>query len=59
MTHFILGVVLASLAFFVWSAISWMALPWQRGVFKTFEDGDKMAEVLAAHTEGQTGGAVA
>jgi len=44
---FLLGVTLASVVFFVWSAISWMALPWQRGIFKAFSDEEKMAQVLA------------
>jgi hypothetical protein len=43
---FILGVTLATLAFFVWSAISWMALPWQRGVFREFRDEGAVARVL-------------
>ena len=34
MVDSILGVTLAAVMFFVWSAISWMALPWQRGVFR-------------------------
>jgi len=46
--NFILGVTLASVVFFVWSAISWMALPWQRGVFKQFHDEDSMAQLLDA-----------
>jgi hypothetical protein len=46
---FILGVTLASLAFFVWSAISWMALPWQRGVFREFRDEEAVARALDAH----------
>ncbi|MBI3449858.1 MAG: hypothetical protein HY049_13200 [Acidobacteria bacterium] len=44
---FVLGVTLAALVFFVWSAISWMALPWQRGVFKEFRDEEKVAQFLA------------
>jgi hypothetical protein len=46
-TQFLLGVLLSSAAFFIWSAISWMALPWQRGVFKAFTDEDDMTRVLA------------
>lgn len=42
----LLGVVLASLAYFLWSAISWMALPWQRAQFKSFLNEDRVAEVL-------------
>jgi hypothetical protein len=48
MTQFLLGVLLSSAVFFVWSAISWMLLPWQRGVFKEFRDEEKMTETLAA-----------
>ena len=47
MLDFILGVILASVVFFIWSAISWMALPWQRGIFKAFQNEAKMAQVLA------------
>jgi hypothetical protein len=50
--EFILGVILASAVFFAWSAISWMALPWQRGVFKTFANEDAMVEILAAQAPG-------
>ena len=41
-----LGVVLASVVFFVWSAISWMALPWQRRLFKEFRDENAMAQAF-------------
>jgi hypothetical protein len=46
--NFLLGVVLATVVFFAWSAVSWMALPWQRAVFKPFADEDAMANVLAS-----------
>lgn len=44
---FALGVTLAAAAFFVWSAISWMALPWQRGVFREFANEERIVQVLA------------
>ena len=50
--RFGLGVVLSSVVFFVWSAISWMALPWQRGIFKGFQDEDAMAQVLDIQAPG-------
>jgi hypothetical protein len=46
-TSLLIGAAVAGLVFFVWSAISWMALPWQRGVFKTFGDESSVAAVLA------------
>jgi hypothetical protein len=45
-----LGVALASVVFFVWSAISWMALPWQRRLFKEFRDESTMAQVFEEQT---------
>jgi hypothetical protein len=45
----LLGAALAGLTYFVWSAISWMALPWQRGAFARFDDEDRVAETIAAH----------
>jgi hypothetical protein len=44
---FALGVLLASVTFFLWSAVSWMALPWQRGVFKPFAREDALLPFLA------------
>ena len=44
---FVLAVLLSSVVFFIWSAISWMALPWQRGLFKEFHDEEKVAQLLA------------
>lgn len=41
MVNTMLGVTLSAVVFFVWSAISWMALPWQRGIFKPFQDEGK------------------
>src|SRR5262245_52059256 len=49
---FLVGVVLASVAFFVWSAISWMALPWQRAQFKPFVNEDRMADILDEQAPG-------
>jgi hypothetical protein len=43
---FVLGVVLSAVTFFVWSAISWMALPWQRKLFLPFSDEERMAAIL-------------
>jgi hypothetical protein len=48
--EFAVGVTLAAIAFFVWSAISWMVLPWQRGVFKEFRDEEAVARALDANT---------
>jgi hypothetical protein len=42
----VLGITLAGLVYFVWSAISWMALPWQRAQFKPFLNEDEVAETL-------------
>ena len=42
---FALGVVLSSAVFFVWSAISWMVLPWQRAQFKRFVSDDRVGEL--------------
>lgn len=42
----LLGVVLASAVYFIWSAISWMALPWQRAQFKPFTDENEIAGAL-------------
>jgi hypothetical protein len=41
-----IGVVLASAVYFVWSAISWMALSWQRVQFKPFANENDIAEAL-------------
>lgn len=49
MTDLLIGIVLAGLVFFVWSAISWMALPWQRAVYKKFADEDAVARAIAAN----------
>ena len=50
--RFALGVLLSTVVFFVWSAISWMALPWQRGLFKQFQDEDAMAQLLDTQAPG-------
>ena len=49
---FILGVTLASVVFFIWSAISWMVLPWQRGVFREFHDEEAMTRILKEQAPG-------
>jgi len=46
MTSLLLGAVLAGLAFFVWSAISWMALPWHKSVYREFIDEDAVARAI-------------
>jgi hypothetical protein len=45
----LLGSLLGGLAFFAWSAVSWMALPWHRRVYRTFTDEDAVARVLVAN----------
>lgn len=50
--NFSLGIGLAALVFFLWSAISWVALPWQRGLFKSFKDEVRLTEVLAEQAPG-------
>ena len=47
MTQLFIAGVLGGLVFFVWSAISWMALPWQRMVYKTFLDENEVARLIA------------
>jgi hypothetical protein len=47
MTSLFLGSLLAGLAFFLWSAVSWMALPWHHAVYRTFADEDAVAAVIA------------
>jgi hypothetical protein len=49
---FFLGVLLSAVVYFVWSAISWMALPWQRGQFRAFKDEERMAAVLDEQAPG-------
>jgi hypothetical protein len=47
MTNLLLGAALAGLAFFAWSAISWMALPWHHAVYKRFVSEDAVARAIA------------
>lgn len=47
-----LGIILSTLVFFVWSAISWMALPWQRTVFSNFKEEERMRAVLDEQAPG-------
>jgi hypothetical protein len=49
MTELLLGALLGGAVFFVWSAISWMALPWQRAVYKPFVNEDAVVEVMGAN----------
>lgn len=49
---FLLGVTIASLVFFAWSAVSWMVLPWQRMLFKEFQDEAMVARVLDQQAPG-------
>lgn len=49
MTQLLIAALLGGLAFFIWSAISWMALPWQRMVYKSFVDEDEVARVIGLH----------
>jgi len=42
----LLGVGIAAAIYFVWSALSWMALPWQRAQFKSFVGETQIADAL-------------
>ncbi len=46
MTELLLAGLTGGVIYFVWSAISWMALPWQRGIYKSFRDEEQVAQVL-------------
>ncbi|MBI1826896.1 MAG: hypothetical protein HY287_07835 [Planctomycetes bacterium] len=50
MTTIFLGALLAGAIFFLWSAISWMALPWQRAQYKSFADEDAVAKMIASQS---------
>jgi len=45
----VLGTVLGGLVLFVWSAISWMVLPWHNATIHPLTDGDAVAKVVAAN----------
>lgn len=49
MMSILLGALTGGAVFFVWSAISWMALPWQRAVYKPFTDEEAIAQVIGTH----------
>ncbi|MCI0651549.1 MAG: hypothetical protein L0Z55_06685 [Planctomycetes bacterium] len=49
LANIVLAALFGGLAFFVWSAISWMALPWHRGQYMEFADEDAVAAAIVAN----------
>lgn len=47
----VLGAVLGGLVVFIWSAISWMVLPWHNATLRTFTNQDQVASVLWEHVD--------
>lgn len=45
------GALLGGLVVFLWSAISWMLLPWHGKTMNGFKDEAKVAEVILANTD--------
>src|SRR5436190_13917113 len=45
----VLGALSGGTAAFVWSAISWMALPWHHATFRSFSDEDALVRAIEAH----------
>jgi hypothetical protein len=45
----VLGGVLGGVVLFVWSAISWMVLPWHNATIHQFANGDAVAQSVAAN----------
>lgn len=43
----VLGTLVGGTVAWVWGAISWMALPWQRATFLAFRDQDAVARAIA------------
>lgn len=40
------GALLGGIIVFLWSCVSWMALPWHQTTMHTFQNGDEVAQVL-------------
>ena len=46
----ILGAILGGLVYFVWGAVSWMALPWHNATLHGFKDPQVMKQVIVDQT---------
>ena len=47
----VIGTVLGGVVLFVWSAISWMALPWHQKTMTPFKDDHAMAQAIVANAD--------
>jgi hypothetical protein len=48
----VLGTVLGAIVLFVWSALSWMVLPWHKATLHRLADGAAVAQAVAANASG-------
>jgi hypothetical protein len=47
--HLLLAALAGGVAFFVWGAISWMALPWHRATYSGFANEDDVVKAIEAN----------
>lgn len=51
MARVLVGAILGSIILFVWSAISWMALPWHMQTMHSFKNDTAIVEVIKANAD--------